>query len=232
MALSFKDLCAQALESIGGFAAPTTIINNTDDDAKILKHAAIQTGRELARRYKWNALLTPTSFTTVSGTTLYDRPSDFKQFANLTFWNETEARPLIGPYTPIAWAELTRGINVNGYTYTFRQIGNQIEISPSPPNGQTIGYDYYSYAYCQDSGGTPLEAWSSDTDTSRLDEDLFTLGIRYRFLQRQELPYEEDKADYLDAINSALFNDGPKGVSNLAGPPSPRYDNFPDQSFG
>lgn len=225
-------LCTDAIEGIGSFNVPGSIFNNDDDTAIVLRRAAMQTGRELVRKYDWQALLTPTTITTVSGKTQYPLPSDFRKFANLTFWDEDDDEPLIGPLTPMSWAELTRGILVNSYTYSFRIAANYLEITPSPPSGATIGYDYYSANYSTTSGGTAQANWAADNDLPRLDDDLFVLGIRYRFLQRKELPYAEDKADYLEAVSDALFNDTPKAITDMSGLPHVSHSNLPDGSFG
>lgn len=231
MAKTLLQLCTEAIESLGPFNIPTTIFSNEDPDAAILKWAATQTGRELVRSYSWQALNTAGTITTASGTATYALPADFRRFANNTFYNVTEARGLYGPLSPSSWAELTRGITLSTLNYSFRVAGNNVELSPTPSSVQTVGYDYYSKYYSTDSGGTAQENWAADTDLPRLDDDLFVLGIRYRFLQRKELPFAEDKADYLDALQQLLFDDTPKAVSNLSGTPQ-NISNLPDTNFG
>ncbi len=231
MARSLLQLCTEAIESLGPFAVPTTIISNDDPDAAILKWAAMQVGRELVREYSWQALMTPTTFVTSNGVYQYSLPSDFQRFANDTFYNVSESEALDGPITTAPWAQLTRGITVSTVNYAFRVRGGYIELSPTPSSVQTIGYDYYSRKYCASSLGVAQENWTADTDVSLLPEDLFVLGIRYRFLQRKELPFAEDKADYLNAVSQSLFDDTPKAVVSMSGMPR-RVDNLPDANFG
>jgi hypothetical protein len=232
MAKTLVQLCVEAIESLGPFTIPTTIIGNSDGDATILKWAATQTGRELVRSHSWQALLTPTTFVTADTVSQYSIPADFQRFANFTFYNVSEFRALSGPLTTAPWADLTRGINVSTYNYNFRVRGNFIELSPTPSSVQTVGYDYYSKYYSTTSGGTAQANWTADTDLPRLADDLFVLGIRYRFLQRKELPYAEDKADYIDAIQQLCFDDTPKGLTDVTGQPTRGYSNLPDSNFG
>lgn len=232
MALSLLQICQEAIGGIGGLEVPTTIFNNDGDDATVLKYAALQVGRELVRDYSWQALLTPTTISTVDTVSRYDLPSDFKRFANDTFYNVTEAMSLLGPLTPAPWAVITRGTTISAVNYTFRVRGNTIELTPTPSEVQTIGYDYYADSYCTSSGGTAQSAWLSDGDLARLPDDLFVLGVRYRYLLRKELPHAEDKADYLNALQQAVFDDTPKAVADTTGRGRVRASNIPDGNFG
>lgn len=231
MARTLLQLCVEAIESLGPFQIPTTIIGNSDGDATLLKWAATQTGRELVRSYSWQALMSGTTFVTSAGVYQYAIPVDFQRFCNDTFYNVSQFRQLSGPLTPVPWAFLTRGMSVSTFLYNFRVRGNYIEVSPTPSSVETVGYDYYSKYYSTTSLGVAQENWTSDTDLPRLADDLFILGIRYRFLQRKELPFAEDKADYMDAIQQQLFDDTPKSVSNLSVPPRPT-SNLPDSNMG
>jgi hypothetical protein len=231
MAMSLLQLATDAIEGIGGFDTPTAIFGNEDDTAVVLKRAAMQVGRELVR-FNWQALFTPTTFTTSNGVSQYDKPADYLRPANMTFYNVTEFREMNGPYTPPVWAALTRGEITSTTLYNFRFATNYIELTPTPGEVQTIGYDYYSKSYCQSSVGTAQSEWAADSDVSRLPDDVFALGIRYRFLQRKELPYAEDKADYLEAIKQALWDDTPKGVVDVSGVPRYRISNIPSRNWG
>jgi hypothetical protein len=231
MSMTLLQLCQDALEGLDGIAVPTTIINNSDPTAITLKRAAMQTGRELARN-NWQSLLTAASFVTESGTATYARPADFGRYADGTFYNVTEYQTLYGPHNPRSWAELTRGIMTSTALYNFRVAGNNIVLTPTPSSVQTIGYDYYSRYYCTSSGGTAQENWAADADLSRLPDDLVSLGIRYRFLQRKGEPYGEDKADYVQALDNCLWDDTPKAAIDVSGVPRARSSNIPDSNWG
>lgn len=232
MAMTLLEICTDAIEGIGGFDVPTTIFGNEDDTAVVLKRAAMQVGRELVR-FNWEGLQTATTFATSDGVSQYDKPTDFHRPANMTFYNVSEFREMNGPYTPPTWAELTRGQVTSVTLYNFRFAAGYIELTPTPgAESQTIGYDYYSKNYCKSSGGTNQPEWLADTDLSRLPDDVFTLGLRYRFLQRKELPFAEDKADYIEALKSALWDNTPKGAVDVSGVPRFRASNIPDGNWG
>lgn len=231
MAKTLLQLCQGALEGFDGVDVPETIIGNSDLTAVLLKAAAKQVGKELARK-NWQALITAGTITTVSGTSQYAIPAGFKRFANDTFYNVSEYQQMYGPYTPRTWAELTRGIALSTVQYSFRVAANYIELYPTPSSVQTIGYDYYSRYYCTTSGGTAQEEWTADTDLNRLDDDLFMLGIRYRVAKAKGLPFAEDKADYLQAIDDEIWDDTPKQAVDVSGVPRQATSNIPDSNWG
>lgn len=47
--MTLLTICQDAIEEIGGFQTPSTIIGNADNDAKLLLRCASRVGRELER---------------------------------------------------------------------------------------------------------------------------------------------------------------------------------------
>jgi hypothetical protein len=226
------ELCVDAVEGIDGFSSPSTIIGNAEPTAVLLKSVATQVGRELIREIKWQALQTDYSFATVALTSAYSLPTDFQRFANLTFWNESESRPLLGPLNARDWATLTRGFLIAGIRYSFSISGNYLRITPTPTAVQTIGYDYYSKYFCTDSGGTAIPNWAADTDLWRLDPDLAVLGMRYYFRSRKGLPADDERQSWISAVAALKYDDTPKGIIDVSGLSRGIYDGVPEGSFG
>lgn len=232
MSTTLLQLCTDALEGVDGFNVPTVIYGNSDETAVLLKSLAAKVGRELVREAKWQALKTEYSFNTVASTSAYSLPTDFQRFSNLTFWNTSEGRQLIGPMNGPDWASLTRGISVQGFRYYFHVSGNYLRLTPTPTSAQSIGLDYYSRYFCTTSGGTAQENWTADSNLWRLDPDLGALGIRYRFLSRKGLPFSEEKADYVAALSALQDDDLPKPLIDVSGVPRIFLNGIPDGNWG
>lgn len=232
MARTLLQLCTEVIEGIDGFNAPSSIIANEDPTAVLLRNVATQVGRELTREVRWQVLQTDYSFATVATVAAYDLPADIQRTSDLTFWNETEDRPLLGPANAVTWAALTRGAFISAINYTVRVSGGYLRLTPTPTNVQTIGYDYYSRYFCTTSAGVAIENWAADSDLWRLDTDLAILGMRYRFRARKGLPFTEEKADYMAAIASLQYDDSPKPLIDVSGLPRHRYDGIPEGGFG
>lgn len=208
-------ICQDAAKGVQSIATPGTIATNSSADATLLMSAATDIGRKLARRFKWQELKNPYTFATVDGTADYDFPPDLRRFADMTIWDETQARPLV-KLNDVHFRTLKSGIYVPAVRTYFTVSRNQINMTPTPTSVVNITFDYYSRQYCEDAGGTGLDRWTNDTDVARLDEDLFILGTRYRYLARHGLPYAEEKDEFLEACSDLLADNQPRGVIDVS----------------
>lgn len=232
---SLLAICTEAIEDLHDFDIPTTIISNEDPTAIGLKRAARKTGRELAAKVKWQALLTEHTFATVASTSNYSLPTDYGQFGQVTFWDRTNDWELLGPATPKIWQYLQSATVSAGVRYWFRVAGDFFQIYPTPTTVNTIAYDYYSRYYSTTSAGTAQEDWLADGDLCRIDAELMILGVVYYFKKAKGLPFAEDKADYYAAILDYQSNDTAKGTVDF-GANNPLVDvgigNIPDTGYG
>jgi hypothetical protein len=63
-----------------------------------------------------------------------------------------------------------------------------------------------------------------DSDILLLREDLFKLGVEWRWKKAKGLEYAQEFADYEDFMADCLARDGTKDIVNMG---SARYDIFP-----
>ncbi len=233
--VTLLEICQDAISDVKGYFIPTTIVNNDDDAAVQLLRAARKTGRELATKVRWQALLAEHTFSTVAATQNYSLPSDYQAFANLTTWDRTNDWELLGPATPRIWQTLQSATISAGVRYWWRVAGNSIQIYPTPTTVNSLVFEYYSRYYCTSSGGTAQQDWAADADLSRIDGELMTLGVSYYFKKSEGLPFSEEKADYLSAILDYQSDDKPKAQVDFAmgvNFPGPFLANIPDTGFG
>jgi hypothetical protein len=226
-------ICQDAIRGVQSTDVPTTIAASTSNpDAVLLKSCASDVGRALERGYKWQALKREYTFATVNGTADYDFPTGIRRFADLTIWDRSGARPLVKA-SDITFQALKSGIYVSGVRWFFTVSDNQINLSPTPTAAYTFAFNYYTKQFCETSGGSGLDDWADDSDVPRLDDNLMTLGIRYRYLARQGLPYGEEKGEYLEAIRDLLADDRPHPVIDVGRTPRDECPvNVPDGSWG
>src|SRR5690606_20082759 len=57
----------------------------------------------------------------------------------------------------------------------------------------------------------------SDSDGFLLDEELLTLGVMWRWLKRNRMPYDDYLAEYVTHVSQALARDGVKAPLSMGG---------------
>lgn len=228
--MTLLSVCQTALRESGQFTVPTTIVGNTDPTAVQLLALANRAGRTLARE-NWQVLLTSYSFSTAASTASYALPTDFGNFANLTFWNQSNYWAVKGPVSSIEWqARKSSSIaSPSGINTAFRIAGDLFYIDPTPTATETIAYQYYSSYWI-----SGKDAYALDTDTALIDEDLIILGLKWRWLQAKGDSFENEKAEYMEALESALAVDGGKDAIRFSDATRPRRlgGNLPEANFG
>lgn len=216
MSGTLLSICTDAMEGVLNVAVPSTIIGNTSPTAKLLKSAAQDTGRFLEREYSWQALKKSYTFATSDGVNAYDIPEEMRRFANMTIWSDTDqwSLRLVGDK---GWRTLQSGIIAPSLRFYYSVFANQINVVPTPgTTSYNIVFDYYTKYFCESSSGTGLDRWAADSDVSRLDDNLMVLGVRYLYLQRQGLPFDEEKASFLTACKSLLADDRPREIIDVS----------------
>lgn len=215
MAGTLISICTDAIEGVQENAVPSTIIGNSSPTAVALKSAALDVGRTLERGYNWQALKKSYNFSTSEDVTSYDIPEEMRRFVNMTIWSATDQWPLIN-VSHKRYRELLSGIVVSSIRFQYEFSANQVNLNPAPgADAVSIVFDYFTKYFCESSGGTGQNRWLADTDVSRLDENLMVLGVRYRYLARQGLPYDEEKAEFLDALSNLRADDQPLGIIDV-----------------
>lgn len=232
--MSLLDICSNALTAIGGVEVPASFVGNGNLTAKQCIALVKEGGNSLERVNRWSALIDTYTFPTVSGTASYDLPDDFRAFANISQWDRTNNRPLQGPTSGATWQWLKSGIAA-GSTIDrwFRIQGNSIVIHPIPlADGDTIAFDYYSKNWIvKQADSSNVRTFTSDNDMVRVDEDLLTLDLKWRYLQAKGFPYEAEYKIFEATRDEVLADDGGKGIINLNAC-RPRLDGIPDTGIG
>jgi hypothetical protein len=234
--MSLLTIATKALKGISGFDIPASFYSNTNLTAVLCVALANECGQDLEKEIRWQQLIDEHTFATVDGTATYDLPTGFRAFANMSQWDRTNLWRLTGPTQSIVWQWLKSGISVastNNAWFTVR--GNSFTIYPTPTSVRTIAFDYYSKNWIeyQIAPGTYTNEWSADLDTSRLDEDLITADLKWRFLQAKGMPFEPEYKRYEFLKDLARDDNGPRGAIDMGRPlPGGFGNNIPDTGFG
>lgn len=194
-------------------------------------------GSELSNTFQWSRQKKEYTFATVAGTTLYDLPTDFYSFVHESGWNRSVRLPLLGPLTSqevqTIKAQLT-GVVLN---VPWRQVGNQFEFPMSPPNGQTIAFEYLSSNWISTDGLT-VDASAATVRTHWVLHSplLIVRGLKLRWAEAKGFDTTVLERQYALALQSAavratsarsLRADGGKIIDRYLDRP-----NVPPSGFG
>ena len=218
-----QDACA-----LLSLAKPLVVVTSTDLQVNLLYALAKEEGEELRKGgdtgHDWQVLIEEQTFVTVAEPAQAPAfPADFDHFIPDTFFNRTTTRQLIGPITVQEWQAIQAQPALSQVYLAFRERGGKFLITPTPPAGQTIAFEYLSKNWVQPAASTggampaPTPTWASDTDTSLLNEHLIKLGVRWRFLKSKGLDYSEDFTTYQRQVEMAIARDGTARKLSLSG---------------
>jgi hypothetical protein len=201
-----------------GLPVPSVVIGSNDTQVRQLLGLAQQEGKELSRRGPWQALTKEKTITaTATETQTGAIPVDYERMIEGTFWNRTQDRRVVGPLTPQKWQMLQTGLYSLMWD-AYRIRGNDMLMSPVPQAGDILAYEYVStYWLTNAAGSTERAAWTADDDVAKLDEELITLGVIWRFLKSKGLDYSEAFSTYERMVERKLGNDGGMAILDLNG---------------
>lgn len=232
--MPLRDICTNALNEIGGVEVPASFAGNGNLTARQCVALVLRGGNSLEMHNRFTSLIESYTFQTVNGQASYDLPDGFRAFANMSQWDRSNNRPLMGPTPAFVWQFLKSGIAA-GSTIDrwFRVQGSKLYLHPTPTaDGETIAFDFYSkYWITRQANGQFVNTFQSDNDTARIDESLLTLDLKWRYLQAKGFPFEAEFREWEDTLDAVKDDDGGKGRINL-NTARPHWNGIPDTGFG
>lgn len=201
---------ATAVASIGTDATPTQMV-------ALLNYA----GRRLCKPtkgYKWTLLTKTFSLDTVPLQTLYDVPTDWDSFDDITGWNFSQRLPMVGPATAPQWMALNaRNLGGNTISVVYRMRGGKLELFFSPGTSENLQLSYTSRAWVRDATD-PLvfrDYVAADADVVLFDPELMEAALKLRFLTAKGFDTNAAQAEFDDALEAAQNADSDAPVLTL-----------------
>lgn len=166
---------------------------------------ALDTARDdIFRARDWRDLTTLATFTGDGSDTDFAKPSDYDRMViGGHLWQSDLEHPLGHVLSADEWLEL----DVRSFDYTtgvWILLGGQFHIKPAIPDGETVKFYYVSNQMVNVDGGGTATKFANDGDTFKLDEELLTRGLTWRYLAKKGRPYAEEMADY-EALKATLI---------------------------
>lgn len=218
-------ITANAWYAFGTGLPSNSIVTNVTSSTVTINQAASQTG---AGNY-------------VFGQSDYAIPSDFHRLVDETLWDRSRFWAMRGPMSPQQWqlyksSVIGKASIQRRWRLRYKNGAQVFSVDPVPTdNGSALVFEYVSNAWCQSSTLTPQTQWLADTDTPILDDELITLGIRWRVKRGLGFSYQEELDEYERELRKAIARDGGAPILNMT--PSNHLTvigpwNIPETGFG
>ncbi len=232
-------ICQNVANDIGT-EAPSSLFSTTSDTSKRFLAQARRALVEMVRRHDWTILQREHTFNTAASDESYALPTDFHKFIDETLWSRADYWELRGPMTPQKWQHFKSGIVNTGPRQRFRVkantagIAREFFIDPTPSDARQMVFEYITNNAILDTDGTTTKAaWVADNDTPLLDEHVLELSIAWRMRRRLGMDYASEYAEFDNAQDVAIANDGGNDVLSLARRPDAILGaNIQESGFG
>src|SRR5690606_17696651 len=138
---------------------PSSVASNSDDTARKLFISAKIAGKERARAYNWDALVTEHIFDTVANQEDYDLPSDYDRMVSNTLWDRSNYEQMRGALSPSQWQLYNSSTLATSATiwkqFRVRNVGGSVKFSifPTPTAVEHLVFEYVSDQWCENSDG-------------------------------------------------------------------------------
>lgn len=236
--MSLLTICQDAATACG-FPSPISIIGSTDKTAVQLKSLANREGNFLSVQRDWSELVSEHTFTLVTADQTYALPADYRWIIPSTTYDRDDNRIVLNPITSQDWQFLKAWTSISGLTRRARIRAGQLEFEQTisaADNDKTIAFEYLSSYWAETSGGTAKSGFTIDTDVSRIDEEIHTLGVIWRFRRAKGLDFVDERNEYESFLSKLKSSDGGSRKLNLNGTNMRNialsYPNVPETGYG
>jgi hypothetical protein len=192
---------------------PTTVIGTADAQVKQVRALLEEEGEALSRRGDWEGLTFEATHTTLAledqGAVTSIATNGYRYIKDETMWDRTDKLPVPQMHST-KWQRFKAVVSA-APRYNYRIRGGKLLMTPTPTAGHTLAFEYVSKNWILGVDGTTYKsAFTLDTDTFLIPEELFKLGLRWRWKKEHGLEYAEDFRDYETQVADALGRDGGK----------------------
>lgn len=196
-----------------GLEIPDAVFSATDRTALELKETANNALNMIQRAHRWQKLVQRATYTGDGSTEDFDLPDDYGWMPDdQQVWSSAIKNPLSRVNSLNDWL----GMDVQSFnpgTNAWTIYGQQMHIIPALASTVTAQHYYQSTAAVAPVTGTNKSKFTLDTDTFRIDDELFKRAFIYLWKQDKGLPYSEFMTDYENLKEKLISRD--KGASVL-----------------
>jgi hypothetical protein len=197
----------QECATVIGMDVPNAVYSSTEREHIELGVVANTMAKRISRAYEWELLKTVATYTGDDSTTAFAFPTDFDRMPKK---QKLYASDFATALTPVPdadrWLEIEVA-SVSSVTRRWIKIGGQILIKPAMATAVTAKHYYQSNLIVDPVSGSNKVAFTLDTDTFRLNEELLKLGVIWQWKSNKGHAYAEDMASYEELLDHLITVD-------------------------
>lgn len=198
-------------------------LNMSDDTQRQMLALLNETGQDLCLSFPWQALTIPVVAQAADdGSNMSDQGAvddlcpGLSRFVDDCLYLNGRMMPLIGPMSVQNRTFMRAGGMALLYGFFVEQ--GHLWITCPTTSQQELRFAYITRNWAQDADGNGIDRLTEGTDTPLLDARLLTLGVVWRWLSRNGLPYQQEFLNYDNALRSLQACDTPRGILIAGGP--------------
>ncbi len=182
-----------------GFDKPTLAVGSPDNTVTQFLSLLGELGNELYQD-NWDSLRKRVTFNPSGLEAVGTRTALFgagwHTMVPETFWDNTLRRQIFGPLNDVQWSAWKSFIP-GSPTYYYRIEGDTILAIPPIPANHNCSAVVTSRFWVRKADGTPYATFpTADNDITAYDEELLTLGLKWKFKAEKGLAYAQDLLSY------------------------------------
>ncbi len=187
-----QSVCAEAL----GMDVPTLLFGNTDREMVEMQSVVNTAARMICEDFDLQKLRVIKTNTGDDVSEEFALPDDYdRMLKTASMWSSRWFWSINHITDADQWLEL-QVVPVATTYGNWIIYGGELHILPVMATDETAKFFYISNERVTADGGGTKTAFTADSDTFRLSEDLLKLAIIYRWKMRKGLPYGEEMGDY------------------------------------
>lgn len=225
--MSLLTIIQDVTDRLANIPRPLSVKGSWDDTVRQMSALANEEGQELASTYQWQAMTrrvehklkdnpTSSSSPAIDVGSLDELAPDYLYIIDDTIWIANQPYKLVGPVSAQGRTGL-EAWNMQGATWYYWIEGNRLYITRPTYSGQTLLFRYQSKNWVKKADGTLTDRMREDSDTPILPERCIILGVVWRWLERNGLPYHQELVNWQKAVSQYAGRDGTNGVIRAGG---------------
>lgn len=204
--MSILSVCQDVAPKIG-IEVPSVVYTGTTQELIELQRLANTMAKRIAQAHDWELLSVQASYTGDGSTEDFDLPTGYDRMPkDGRVWSTALETPLTHIISRDRWL----GLDIQSFDFVINAwiiYGGQIHIKPALATGAFAKHFYQSNLIIAPSAGSNKAAFTADTDTFRLDEELLKLGMIYQWKADHGQPYAQHMDDYEERFEQLTTTD-------------------------